>query len=31
MVDLDHARKIVCGLHGPDGERPVIVVDATST
>jgi methionine-gamma-lyase len=29
MVDLEHARKIVYGLHGPDGERPVIVVDNT--
>jgi methionine-gamma-lyase len=29
MVDLEHARKIVSGLHGPDGKRPVIVVDNT--
>jgi hypothetical protein len=28
---LDHARKIVSGLHGPDGKRPVIVVDNTRT
>src|SRR5437660_5461996 len=24
MVDLEHARKVVSGLHGPDGKRPVI-------
>ena len=29
MVDLDRARKIVSGLHGPDGKRPVIIVDNT--
>ena len=29
MVDLEHARKIVSGLHGPDGKRPVIIVDNT--
>src|SRR5499427_6942998 len=29
MVDLERARKIVSGLHGPDGKRPVIIVDNT--
>ena len=29
MVDLDHARKIVSGLRGPDSKPPVIVVDNT--
>src|SRR5436190_170281 len=29
MVDLEHARKIVSDLHGPDGKRPVIIVDNT--
>jgi len=29
MVDLEHARKIVSGLLGPDGKRPVIIVDNT--
>ena len=29
MVDLEHARKIVSGLHGPDGKRSVIIVDNT--
>ena len=29
MVDLEHARKIVSGLHGPDAKRPVIIVDNT--
>ena len=29
MVDLERARKIVSALHGPDGKRPVIIVDNT--
>ena len=29
MVDLERARQIVSGLHGPDGKRPVIIVDNT--
>jgi len=29
MVDLERARKIVSALHGPDGNRPVVVVDNT--
>src|SRR3954452_11932441 len=29
MVDLERARKIVSVLHGPDGKRPVIIVDNT--
>jgi methionine-gamma-lyase len=29
MVDLERARKIVADLHGPDGTRPVIIVDNT--
>ena len=29
MVDLDRARKIVSALHGPEGNRPVVVVDNT--
>jgi len=29
MVDLEHARKIASGLHSPDGNRPVIIVDNT--
>jgi methionine-gamma-lyase len=29
MVDLEGARKIVSALHGPDGNRPVVVVDNT--
>src|SRR5262245_48034796 len=29
MVDLLRARKIVSGLHGADGKRPVIIVDNT--
>src|SRR6201994_2321769 len=29
MVDLDHARKIVSGLRGPDSKPPVIIVDNT--
>jgi len=29
MVDLGRARKIVSGLHGPDANRPVIIVDNT--
>src|SRR5215510_14051785 len=29
MVDLERARKIVCTLHGLDGNRPVVVVDNT--
>ena len=29
MVDLDRARQIVSSLHGPDGKRPVIIVDNT--
>jgi methionine-gamma-lyase len=29
MVDLERARKIVSALAGPDGKRPVIIVDNT--
>jgi methionine-gamma-lyase len=29
MVDLERARKIVSALRGPDGNRPVVVVDNT--
>src|SRR5262244_53475 len=29
MVDLERARKIVSALHGPDANRPVIIVDNT--
>jgi len=29
MVDLEHAREIVAGLHGRGGKRPLIVVDNT--
>jgi methionine-gamma-lyase len=29
MVDLERARKIVSGHHGPDGKQPVIIVDNT--
>src|ERR1700757_659982 len=29
MVNLERARKIVSGLHGQDGKRPVIIVDNT--
>ena len=29
MVDLERARKIVSALYGPDGKRPVIIVDNT--
>jgi cystathionine beta-lyase/cystathionine gamma-synthase len=28
-VDLERARKIVSALPGPDGKRPVIIVDNT--